>query len=158
MEESQMIERRYAGFWLRFAAYLIDLLIVSIPSAVVFFGIIIVSVAVIGGSGSEDFTPQQDFAFALCFAVAAVVSAFVFSLYFAIFHSSKWQATLGKRALGLKIIGSDGGRISFWRALGRALAMSLSAVFYIGYLLAAFTEKKQALHDMIAGTYVIIND
>ena len=76
--------------------------------------------------------------------------------YFAGLHASKWQGTIGKKILGLKVTDLKGNRISFWRAFGRYLAMSfLSGILLIGYIMAAFTEKKQGLHDLIAGTLVV---
>lgn len=76
--------------------------------------------------------------------------------YFAVMESSQYQGTLGKMALGLKVVDMQGRRISFGRALGRTLGKILSTIpCDLGFLLAAFTEKKQALHDMIAGTLVM---
>ncbi|MDA2913784.1 RDD family protein [Acidobacteriia bacterium AH_259_A11_L15] len=77
-------------------------------------------------------------------------------LYFAFMESSSWQATLGKKALSLMVTDSDGNRLSFGRALGRNLAKIVSSLtLLIGYLMAGFTQKKQALHDMIAGCLVV---
>jgi len=77
-------------------------------------------------------------------------------IYFASLESSASQATLGKRMLGLKVADLSGGRISFGRATGRYFAKILSGVILlIGYIMAGFTEKKQALHDMLAGTLVL---
>ena len=77
-------------------------------------------------------------------------------LYFGYFESSTWQATLGKRALGIYVTGMDGERISAARAVGRHLASWISdAVFLAGYLIQLFTPKRQALHDIIAGTLVL---
>ena len=77
-------------------------------------------------------------------------------LYFALLESSPKQATLGKMALGIKVTDLDGNRISFGRATGRFFAKIISGVILmIGYIMAAFTAKKQALHDIIASTLVI---
>jgi uncharacterized RDD family membrane protein YckC len=77
-------------------------------------------------------------------------------LYYAIFESSSWQATLGKKALGLEVTDLAGNRISFGRATGRFFAKIISTlILFIGYIMAGFTEKKQALHDILAGTLVI---
>ncbi len=76
-------------------------------------------------------------------------------LYYALQESSSYQATLGKRALGLLVSNVDGSRPSFGTATGRCLAKVLSNMtFGIGYLLAAFTRRRQALHDLMAGTVV----
>lgn len=76
-------------------------------------------------------------------------------LYFAIMESSKFQGTVGKIAIGLVVTDMEGNRISFARATGRYFGKILSSlIFMIGYILAGFTQKKQALHDMLAGTLV----
>ncbi len=76
-------------------------------------------------------------------------------LYEAILESSPRQATLGKMVLGLKVTDLAGNRISFARASGRHFAKYLSgAILFMGYIIAGFTDRKQALHDMIAGTLV----
>ena len=74
-------------------------------------------------------------------------------LYHALMESSEWQATVGKKALGLVVTDLDGRRVSFWRATGRHFAKIVTNMVpaFIGYIMAGFTEKKQALHDMIAG-------
>ena len=86
----------------------------------------------------------------------AVVNTVVYWLYFALMESSSWQATLGKRAVGVKVVNDGGGRITFITATIRYIGKIVSgAIFLIGYIMAAFTAKKQALHDMIASTYVV---
>jgi uncharacterized RDD family membrane protein YckC len=77
-------------------------------------------------------------------------------IYEAALESSSYQATLGKMALGLKVTDLEGRRISFARATGRHFAKILSGLmFFIGFIMAGFTQRKQALHDMIAGTLVV---
>jgi uncharacterized RDD family membrane protein YckC len=66
------------------------------------------------------------------------------------------EATFGKIAMGLKVTDVHGGRISFWRAIGRELAKIISSqTFCIGFIIAGFSERKQALHDVIARTLVV---
>ena len=85
-----------------------------------------------------------------------MVAFFGFWLYCAAFESSERQATPGKLALGLKVTGLDGGRISFARATGRYFAEILSGLTLgIGYAVVAFSRRRQALHDMVAGTVVV---
>ena len=82
-----------------------------------------------------------------CWAVCIGYSAF--------FESSKWQATPGKRLMGLIVTDLNGNRISFARAFCRYLGKIVSFLtFFIGFLIAAFTDKKQALHDKMASTLV----
>lgn len=119
----------YAGFWQRFVAMLIDWVVLAVGSGVIY-------VATFG---------------------AVFIAYFVLAwVYEAIMLSSEWQATLGKRAMSIVVTGMDGGRISFWRATARHFAKYISAfTIFIGYIMAAFTARKQALHDMIAETLVI---
>jgi uncharacterized RDD family membrane protein YckC len=76
-------------------------------------------------------------------------------LYEASMESSPQQGTLGKMALRLKVVDLQGNRISFARASARHFAKLISLIFFIGYIMAGFTERKQALHDMIAETRVL---
>jgi uncharacterized RDD family membrane protein YckC len=77
-------------------------------------------------------------------------------LYYALLESSAWQGTLGKKALGLEVTDLQGRRIGFGRASGRFFAKFISVLtLFIGFIMAGFTERKQALHDMIAGCLVI---
>ena len=129
----------YAGFWRRFAALIIDYLVLGVAGFVL--GLVWGLVA-----GDDD-------ASLVLLQLIATVASF---LYFALMESSTNQATVGKMALGIKVTDLDGDRISFGRALGRTFAKILSGlIIFIGYIMAAFTEKKQALHDMIAGTLVV---
>jgi uncharacterized RDD family membrane protein YckC len=83
-------------------------------------------------------------------------SAIIFWIYFTLLESSAWQATLGKRTLGLYVTDAEGHRLTFGRAAGRNLAKYLSGLILgIGYLMAGFTRRKQALHDLIAGCLVL---
>jgi uncharacterized RDD family membrane protein YckC len=77
-------------------------------------------------------------------------------IYYASLESSTWQATLGKKILGLKVTDLEGNRISFGRASGRFFGKILSGMILgIGFLMAGFTERKQALHDIVAGCLVL---
>lgn len=90
--------------------------------------------------------------------IAGSLAGFAVSwIYFATFHSSGWQATLGKRASGIFVTDLEGRRISFGRASWRFILTSLLPMFTLGidYLTPLFTERKQCLHDMIAGTIVL---
>jgi uncharacterized RDD family membrane protein YckC len=96
----------------------------------------------------------------LGFRHAHTAERFVFAalfgwLYKAAMESSKFQATLGKMALSLRVVDLQGNRISFVRATGRYFAKFISVIFFVGYIMAGFTQRKQALHDLIAKTYVL---
>ncbi|WP_026583091.1 RDD family protein [Bacillus sp. J33] len=161
--------KEYGGFWIRFAAYLIDTIIVGIPLSIltivifmIFFGASDAFNMLLSDPSYMETEMTDAEALALlgsyfgAAGVSGIISLVVALAYFAGLHASKWQGTVGKKILGLKVTDLNGNRISFWRALGRYLAMSfLSGILLIGYIIAAFTEKKQALHDLIAGTVVV---
>jgi uncharacterized RDD family membrane protein YckC len=138
-------EVQYGGFWIRFLAAFLDGLIIGIPFSLVQYGIE-QSLAYAEGSVEEA-------VLGLTFSVASLL---IYWPYYALMESSSWQATLGKRALGLIVTDTYGDRITFARATGRYFAEILSALtLLIGYIIAAFHPRKQALHDLIAGTLVI---
>ena len=88
--------------------------------------------------------------------ITGILATAINWLYYALMESSKYQATLGKMAVGARVTDLEGNRISFARATGRYFAKIISGmILMIGYIMAGFTEKKQALHDMIANTLVI---
>lgn len=125
----------YSGFWIRFLAYLVDSFIVTVG----FVGIMLL----LGAMGLE-------------LAGAEIIFLVLGILYWALMHSSKRQATIGKALCGLKVGGPNGERISAPRALGREAAKIISTLtFLIGFVISAFTKNKQALHDFVASTYVV---
>lgn len=125
----------YSGFWRRFAAWVIDCLVISIGSVVL--GVVAPLVGIAGNTR-----------FWLVF-----VAAYFF--YCTLLESSPWQASVGKRALGLKVTNEHGERIGFARAAARFVAKLLSVMtLCVGYLLIVVTKRRQALHDLIAGTLV----
>jgi uncharacterized RDD family membrane protein YckC len=135
----------YAGFWLRFAAIFLDGIILS-PLAIIS---IVLSQLLKESEG-------QNIGVAMIILGYTCVAFVARWLYFALMESSGWQATLGKKALGIKVTGLDGQRIGFGRATGRYFGKIISAlILMIGFMMAGFTERKQALHDLIAGTLVI---
>ncbi|WNS76981.1 RDD family protein [Bacillus sp. DTU_2020_1000418_1_SI_GHA_SEK_038] len=167
--DKQPYEERmeYGGFWIRFAAYIIDSIIIGVPLLIV---TLIIFMLFFGGTGALDLFLGDPYATELsdedallflgsylgALGISLLINIVGAVAYFAGLHASKWQATVGKKLLGLKVTDLKGNRISFWRALGRYLAMSfLSGILLIGFIIAAFTEKKQSLHDLIAGTTVI---
>lgn len=139
----------YGGFWIRFLAYIIDSMVLAIGGGI--FGAILGGMIgfVMGVSGSgEDIALVSG-------AVGNVVGIVLNWLYFALMESSTWQATLGKKALGLVVTDLDGRRIGFVRATGRYFAKIVSGIILlIGFMMAGWTQRKQGLHDMMAGTLV----
>ena len=153
-------ERSYAGFWIRFVAMIIDYLIVGVVSAFVIIPIL-GAVGVMGSMSDMGEFGEMDESFlagmiAALSGTMALINVVVYWLYFALLESSSWQATLGKRAVGVKVINEQGTRLTFVTATIRYVGKIVSgAILLIGYIMAAFTAKKQALHDMIASTYVV---
>lgn len=141
----------YAGFMRRFAAFLLDGLILgAINFGLIFVLALLFGLSVLGHGGKPDAGDTAVFLliYPLVFGVAL--------LYWSLQESSAHQATLGKRALGIKVTDLDGRRISWSHAVGRWFATALSYItLYIGFLMAGFTERKQALHDMVASTLVV---
>jgi len=150
----------YGRFWLRFLAYVIDNIIIG-------FGVVLVLVPLIflTGLGTllSQIHPEEELGDAGLFLIigliflAATVGLVVTWLYHALMGSSEWQATVGKRALGLVVTDMAGQRVSFARATGRDFGKIITNMvpMFIGYIMAGFTERKQALHDMIAGCVVL---
>ena len=143
----------YGNFWQRFFASLIDGILGSIIAIVIAFPVGAVAGVVMSGNGLN----PNDAEFKLISGVIGyAIGIIVGWLYSALQESSAAQATLGKKAMGLKVIGLSGERISFGRATGRHFAKMISQlILMIGFLMQPFTEQKQALHDMMAGTLVI---
>jgi uncharacterized RDD family membrane protein YckC len=148
---------RYAGFWIRFVAFLIDGILVSIV------GLIITLPLTFLGIGSAVAINQNDPSAAMAAlpamiaaqGLASLIRLALFIAYEAYFLPKR-GATLGKMALGLKVIRTDGGPISVGLAVGRSFAYILSGIIlYIGYIMAGFDPQKRALHDRICNTYVI---
>lgn len=135
----------HAGFWRRMAAYVIDYFITFLASYVVGFVTGFVLVAAQGASGM-----------AAAPLVGGLLGLIVGWLYFSLMESSVRQATLGKLAMGIKVTDGTGRRIGFGRATGRFFGKILSGlILSIGFMLAGWTARKQALHDMMASTLVV---
>ncbi|OGU55862.1 MAG: hypothetical protein A2V66_18000 [Ignavibacteria bacterium RBG_13_36_8] len=165
----------YAGFWKRFVAYIIDEIIIGIVNTILFIPVFFFLIGA-GILSLEEFGEYGDFTTAsfnmqqyhdediIAFISVFIIVIIFFSilaiivqwLYFALMESSSKQATLGKMALNIKVVDMSGNRISFGRATGRYFGKIISGlILMIGYIMAGFTEKKQALHDIMANCLVI---
>jgi uncharacterized RDD family membrane protein YckC len=149
----------YAGFWRRFGAMIVDSVVLCIGGGVLLAALDAAGIPMFLNS---DYTAEtQDLSASVGFSADLSPPAVVLSvvgqwLYFAIFESSGLQGTPGKLALGLRVTDLEGKRIGFWRATGRNLGKIVSSVIlFIGYLMAGWTKRKQALHDMMAGCLVV---
>lgn len=133
----------YGGFWIRLMAYIIDLLVLTIPNIMVL--LILVFIFQIDVAQIKSFDN-----------VSSCIIGFIWWIYFASFDSSEWQASIGKRAMGLKVVDAHGHRVSFGRATGRYFSTYLSGIIlFIGYMMIGWNSHKRGLHDLIAKTYVI---
>ncbi len=145
--ETPVVALIYAGFWQRLAALFIDGLIVGI--ATLLFGVLLLILGISGGQGIGAMLGLM-----LLFYVAAFV---ISAAYFTLLESSEIGATYGKRILTIRVSDVEGKRISSARALGRWAAHWITnCTFYVGYLIQPFTDKRQALHDMVSGTVVVV--
>jgi len=153
----------YAGFWLRFVASLLDGFILAVP-----VGIVIVILILSSGLGNflhnlpnppDPPDPSEAFGVALAIGIGVFILLAIVGnwLYYACFESSTWQATPGKKVLNIAVTDMTGARITFGRASGRFFAKFITRLIPlgIGFILAGITERKQALHDMIASTLVL---
>jgi len=153
----------YAGFWWRFLAFIIDDIIVGIVVSIIILPIwAAMGVSMYSIFRGEEYYGNEEAALEMIAPImgavmlTALISIALTWLYFAVMESSKHQGTLGKMALGIKVTDMEGNRISFARATGRYFGKIISGmIMYIGYIMAGFTEKKQALHDMLASCLVI---
>lgn len=133
----------YAGFWTRFGAFIVDTILLAVAGSVIGF---IIGLFV-GTSGTD---PEVGRTFALLVGIAAGIA------YYVGMESSVRQATFGKMAVGIKVTDMQGNRITPGKAAVRYFSKILSGIILlIGYIMAAFTARKQALHDIIAGTLVV---
>jgi len=138
----------YGGFWRRFVAAVIDSIVIAIPNWVI--------MAVFMGGTAVAIGEDNPFAMLAAMSTSMTITFVLNTLYYSLMESSSWQATLGKRAMDLKVTDEQGQRISLGRALGRTLSKYLSSlILLIGYIMAAFSSRKQALHDKIASTLVV---
>ena len=155
----------YAGFWKRLAAGIIDWVLLSIIGLFLFLPFLGLMFAGAGFPASDfEYYGQtyddQTVGIALFGMVAwffgFVALTIVSWLYYALMESSSKRATLGKMAIGIEVTDMDGQKISFGRATGRFFAKCISGlILYIGYIMAAFTQQKQALHDILASCLVV---
>ena len=144
----------YAGFWIRFVAYLIDSIVLGIVLTPLFF--LFYAPTAMMSSMQDEPDPALVFSYLSGLMGFIAFEMIIYALYFAGMHSSKYQATLGKMAIGVIVTDKDGNRISMAKGIGRFFAKILSGlIMYIGFIMAGFDSRKQALHDKIADTYVI---
>ena len=145
----------YAGFWRRTAALCIDSILVGIVFYALFFaGLLVLGSGSLAALGNAD--TLGDGAIGGFLVAVYLAYPIASALYYVGMESSGTQATLGKMAVGIKVTDADGRRLGRGQALGRWVSHLLCYItFYIGYLMAAFTDRKRGLHDMVASTLVV---
>ena len=143
---------QYAGFWVRFAARMVDALVMTIPQVFVRIGV----TAILGApqplpAKPGSFNPQELIPLAAITLISMVITG-----AYEVFCTYKFGATLGKKAFRLKVVTEDGGPVSLGRSFGRYFATWVSGLTLgIGYIMAGFDLKKRSLHDRISETVVI---
>jgi uncharacterized RDD family membrane protein YckC len=152
----------FAGFWLRLVAYILDSAIIGFAVTVLFVPFFFLMGGVrmletLPRGHAEQVDPAQFMAFLSLILTLAAIAAVAKWLYFAYLESGEKQATWGKQALGIYVTDLAGQRVTFGRATGRFFAKIVSGLIPlgIGFVMAGFTERRQALHDMIASTLVL---
>jgi uncharacterized RDD family membrane protein YckC len=137
----------YGGFWIRFVAYFIDGVILSILRYIVTIPL-----------GLEPFwNPRRmsGFEFSTYFGIAPAISLAIGLAYY-IYFWTQHGATPGKMIFGLKVVRPDGGPISTGQAVGRYFAYILdSIIIFIGFMMAGWDDQKRALHDRLCDTRVV---
>lgn len=124
---------KYAGFWIRFLALVVDSIILNLFNLPIYFTF-----------GFNNIT------------LLTILSALTGFLYETLLTSSEYQATWGKRLLGLRVANIDGSRISYAKSVARYFGKMLSGLLLgFGYIMVAVTDRKQGLHDRLAGTIVL---
>ncbi|KJV36681.1 RDD family protein [Luteibacter yeojuensis] len=152
----------YAGFWLRFGAWVIDYIIITIPATFIAMAMGFQHAIT---ALFRDIETNQAAAMTAYIEAVRPVTYVVLLLgfaYYVFFEASKWQATPGKLAVGIRVTDTAGQRLTVGRAAGRNLIRLANAVPGIGgflpmvfYVTAAFSQRKQGIHDMLASTYVL---
>ncbi|MET0617496.1 MAG: RDD family protein [Luteibacter sp.] len=151
----------YAGFWLRFGAWVIDYIILMIPLTIIGMTMGLTTAMV---QFAEQMKTDQAGAFeayAAALQPFTYVSIVVGFIYYTVFEASRWQATPGKMAVSIRVTGTDGQRISLARSAGRNVVRLTNVLRIvvplplICYVVAAFTQRKQGIHDLLASTYVL---
>ncbi|MDV3309223.1 MAG: RDD family protein [Cyclobacteriaceae bacterium] len=148
----------YAGFWLRVVAFVIDSIVLSVLYLLVIIPLYdaLLPPAAIAIDPDLPAQGQSLFDQVLKPDVSLLILIVVAIVYYAIMEASRHQGSLGKLALELKVTDAQGGRLSFSKSVLRNASKLLSAaLLLLGYLAAAFTRRKQALHDLIAGAFVL---
>lgn len=146
----------FGGFWIRFAAHMLDWAIIA-ASVVACWAVIILPLEIIPSilaAGTES-APVVRIVTGIVSVVFMLASAAWMFGYFILFYGKK-STTPGKMLFGMRVVREENGGVVTWgQATGRTFSYLLSRIFYIGFIIAAFDEEKRSLHDLLARTRVI---
>lgn len=157
LDNAEPFEPDYAGFLVRFVAYFIDGLILSVLMFAIMIVVIFAMALLVGVTGViSDSENGLSAVFGCMYCLSAILMIAMYWLYFAFFESSRYMGTPGKILLGIKVTDESGDRISFVKASFRFFAKVLTgSLFYLGFITILLSSKKQGLYDMVAGTIVV---
>jgi uncharacterized RDD family membrane protein YckC len=148
-----LLQARYGGFWIRFVARIIDSVALSVVG-----WIIQIPVLFMLPTGTVQNPAELTSRGLALLGVLTLLNLVIAVVYEAYFLTTR-GATPGKMAFNLKVIRTDGAKISKGLAIGRHFATWVSSMtLSIGYIMAAFDEEKRALHDRICDTRVVFNN
>ncbi|WP_458070896.1 RDD family protein [Rhodanobacter sp. BL-MT-08] len=154
----------YAGFWKRFAAWLLDYFVLLIPSGIILsytnLADEVRKLLATAMSGQDTAAAVKEYAASVHSAEPALLAIVVIGfLYYALLEGSPWQATLGKLALGLRVTDLEGNRLSIGRSMARNVVRMFNAITafipLVCYIAVAWTSRKQGLHDLLAKALVL---
>jgi uncharacterized RDD family membrane protein YckC len=161
MERTKLNDLIIAPVWKRVIAFGIDMLIIVvliillIPLLNWVLQIPVEYTLTLKGGTSVKMTDYVEKNFYKLVVIYSLAKLLIVMLYFVGLESSHWQGGIGKKLLGIKVGDFEGKRISLGKAVLRLFGKWISGqILLIGYLMAFFTKKKQALHDFLAGTFV----
>lgn len=148
MSENKQLS--YVGFWFRVIASIVDAIIVQVGSYFIVFPLAFtLGISMAGTSSLEEVQLVGE-------GLGVIIGILLQWLYFTVLESSSWQATPGKKIFGFKVTDMNGQKIGFGKANARYWSKIISAfILMIGFLMVAFTKRKQGLHDIIAGTLIV---
>jgi len=150
-----MSEIQYAGFWRRVVATILDQIILAVARAIIYGVIVLIVYAALHVADIKEFNTPTIIVLGCSLFF---IDIWLVWIYFALMESSSLMATLGKLAMGMRVLSSERNQLTFERATVRYFAKILSrATLLVGYILSAFSSKKQALHDFVAKTIVVVS-
>lgn len=151
----------YAGFWIRFAAKMIDGILLTVVNVVLIAIVVLIAVGGLSGFNAEKFQRMDtDPAFQMTIILGqliVVAITYTVSVLYNAIMVWKWDGTVGKLAVGIRVVREDGSRLTLGRAIGRGFADLINQVVCILlYIMAAFDDERRALHDHICSTRVVV--